>query len=167
MVNAECSQLPIVEFQHFDRMVRSTRLHQSNGTTFSPECGRKGWAGSAARDAPLESFEVSPSSSLGIEAARLKPHLVLIVCWCGAMGTKPKVGERQADASEGRQSGKDLRGQRVPRRGTTMELEALVPGKSRRRMGSRQSVEEKKCPIRIWQCGRNKEVGRFRASPNG
>lgn len=50
-------------------------------------------------------------------------------------GGKPKVGERQADAREGRQSGKDQRRERVPRRGTACELGALVPGKSRQRMG--------------------------------
>lgn len=58
---------------------------------------------------PLNRLKCLPRAALGCEAARLKPQLVLIVCWCGAMGTKPKVGERQADASEGRQSGNDQR----------------------------------------------------------
>lgn len=115
---------------------------------------------------PLSRLKCLPQAALGCEAARLKPHLVLILCWCGATGTKPKVGERQADASEVQQSGKDQRGQRVPRRGTTMELEALVLGKSHQRTGLCDRAL-RKGPIRIWECGRNKEVGRFRASSNG
>lgn len=164
MANTKCSQLPIVEFQHVDRMVRSTRLHQGAGTTFSPECGKKAGLVLQPVMQPLTRLKCLSQVDLGGEAARLKPHLVLIVCWCGGMGTKPKVGERQADASEGQQSGKDQRGQT---RAQARDLESPGPRQKSPSGWGRDRDVEKKCPIRIWQCGRNKEVGRFRASSNG
>lgn len=58
-------------------------------------------AGSAARVAPLIRLKCLLRAGLRCESARLKPHLVLIVCWCGAMGKRPTVGERQAEWTRG------------------------------------------------------------------
>jgi hypothetical protein len=126
---------------------------------------RKVMAGSAARVAPLIRLKYFLRAALRCESARLKPHLVLILCWCGAMGIRPKVGERQADGREGRQRGKDQRGERVPRHGATSKLEASPRQKSSADGVATERKGER--PIRIWQCVRNKEVRRFRASSNG
>lgn len=59
-------------------------------------------------------------------------------------------------AARGSEAERISEGNACPGMGTTSKLEALVPGKSRQRMGSRLNVKER--GLRIWQCVRNKEV---------
>lgn len=82
----KCSQLPVVEFQHVDKMVRSTRLHKVSEPLFRRNADKN--AGLVLQPAMHASIRLKclPQAGLGCESARLKPHLVLIVRGCAGNG---------------------------------------------------------------------------------
>lgn len=127
---------------------------------------KKVMAGSAARVAPLICLKCFLRAALRCKSARLKPpsRLDCLLVW------------RNGDKAQGRRASSWWPRGAAKRKGSArrwraqardrLEVGSPSPRQKSSADGDVTEGKEEK-PIRIWQCVRNKEVRRFRASSNG